>query len=204
MRSLRERRQRRSWRWPGPGTRPSRSSPRWPITGSLTGCTDRSACTSAPRCARRSLTSRCCRNPRDAQAFGRAIASPRRGIGTATITRLVTWARDRHGGDMIAAAAHAGELDRVPNDAARQRLVELGVGLSHVRSELDAERSVGHVVIATVTLAGGLVRHYEHVRDRSAEPLVIHTTSTASSARAATRGTDRPWPSCGRRSGPVT
>ena len=58
-------------------------------------------------------------NPRDAQAFRRAIASPRRGVGTATVTRLVAWARDRHGGDLIAAAAHAGELDRVPSEAAR-------------------------------------------------------------------------------------
>jgi DNA helicase-2/ATP-dependent DNA helicase PcrA len=106
-------------------------------------------------------------NPRDAQALRRAIGSPRRGIGTATITRLVTRARDRHHGDLIAAAAHAGELDRVPSEAARHRLVEFGVGLSHVRCELEAGRSLGHVVIATVTLPGGLVRHYEHVRDHS-------------------------------------
>jgi ATP-dependent DNA helicase UvrD/PcrA len=55
----------------------------------------------------------------------------------------------------------------VPSEAARQRLVEFGVGVSQVRSELEAGRSLGHVVIATVTLAGGLVRHYEHLRDRS-------------------------------------
>ena len=36
-----------------------------------------------------------------------------------------------------------------------------------MRSELEARRSLGHVVIATVTLPGGLVRHYEHVRDHS-------------------------------------
>ena len=68
-------------------------------------------------------------NPRDAQALRRAIASPRRGVGTATVTRLITWARDHHGGDLIAAAARAGELDRVPSEAARPRLVEFGVGL---------------------------------------------------------------------------
>src|SRR5262249_7457456 len=104
---------------------------------------------------------------RRTQGFGRAIASPRRGIGTATITRLVTWARDRHSGDLIAAAVYATELDRVPSEAATQRLMELGVGLSHVRAELEAGRSLGHVVIAKVTLAGGLVRHFEHVRDHS-------------------------------------
>ncbi len=109
-------------------------------------------------------------NPRDAQAFRRAIASPRRGIGAATVTRLVGWARDRHCGDLIAAAATAGRLDRVPSEAARARLVEFGSGLSQVRCELEAGRSLGHVVIATVTLPGGLVRHYEHVRDHSPNP----------------------------------
>ncbi len=103
-------------------------------------------------------------NPRDAQAFRRAIASPRRGIGTTTVTRLVTWARDQHAGDLIAAAAAADNLDRVPSEAARTRLVEFGTGLSQVRLELEAGRSLGHAVIATVTLPGGLVRHYEHRR----------------------------------------
>ena len=52
-------------------------------------------------------------NPLDAQAFRRAIGSPRRGIGTATVTKLVAWAREQHGGDLIAASASAGELDGV-------------------------------------------------------------------------------------------
>ena len=34
-------------------------------------------------------------NPVDAQAFRRAIGSPRRGIGAATVTKLVAWARER-------------------------------------------------------------------------------------------------------------
>ncbi|MGB8878848.1 MAG: ATP-dependent helicase [Solirubrobacteraceae bacterium] len=106
-------------------------------------------------------------NPRDAQAFRRAIASPRRGIGTATVTRLVAWARDRHGGVLIAAATGADDLDRTPSQTARARLVEFGLGLTQVRSELEAGRSLGHVVIATVTLPGGLVRHYEQLRDHS-------------------------------------
>jgi hypothetical protein len=97
----------------------------------------------------------------------RAISSPRRGIGPATLTRLIMWARDRHDGNLVAAAVHAAALDRVPSEPARRRLVEFGVGLSHVRSELEAGRSLGHVVIATVTLPGGLVRHYEQVRYHS-------------------------------------
>jgi DNA helicase-2/ATP-dependent DNA helicase PcrA len=106
-------------------------------------------------------------NPRDVQAFRRAVASPRRGVGTATIGRLISWARDRHRGDLIQASASAGDLDRVPSESARQRLIEFGSGLSQVGSELSAGRSLRHAVIVTVTLPGGLVRHYEHLRDHS-------------------------------------
>jgi DNA helicase-2/ATP-dependent DNA helicase PcrA len=109
-------------------------------------------------------------NPADAQAFRRAISSPRRGVGPATAARLVTSAREYHGGDLIAGSAHAAMLDEVPNHAARERLVEFGVALEQVRRELGAGRSLGHAVIAMVTLPGGLVRHYEHLRDHSPNP----------------------------------
>jgi DNA helicase-2/ATP-dependent DNA helicase PcrA len=55
-------------------------------------------------------------------------------------------------------------MDRLPSEAARKRLVEFGVGLSRVGAELEARRSLGHVVIATVTLPGGLS---VHLRDHS-------------------------------------
>ena len=106
-------------------------------------------------------------NPADAQALRRAVGSPRRGIGSATVTRLVAWARERHEADLIAACAHAEGLDAVPSQAARARLIEFGAGLKQVRSELEAGRSIGHVAIATVTMPGGLVRHYEHERDHT-------------------------------------
>jgi DNA helicase-2/ATP-dependent DNA helicase PcrA len=109
-------------------------------------------------------------NPLDAQAFRRAIGSPRRGIGTATVTKLVAWAREQHGGDLIAASASAGELDGVRAQAARTRLVEFGAGLDHIRAELAAGRSIGHIVIATVTLPRGQVRHFQHQRDHSPDP----------------------------------
>ena len=81
-------------------------------------------------------------NPLDAQAFRRAIGSPRRGIGTATVTKLVAWAREQHGGDLIAASARAGELDGVRAQAARMRLVEFGAGSSRsVPSSPPAARS---------------------------------------------------------------
>ena len=104
-------------------------------------------------------------NPADAQAFRRAVGSPRRGVGPTTAGRLVAWARERHGGDLIVASAHAETLERVPGQAARARLTEFGTGLQGVRRELEAGRSLGHAVIATATLPGGLVRHYEHSRD---------------------------------------
>ena len=109
-------------------------------------------------------------NPLDAQAFRRAIGSPRRGIGTATVTRLVAWAREQHRGDLIAASASAGELDGVRAHAARTRLIEFGAGLDQIRTELAAGRSIGHIVIATVTLPGGLVRHFQHQRDHTPDP----------------------------------
>ena len=109
-------------------------------------------------------------NPRDAQAFRRAIQSPRRGVGPATANALVTRARESLGGDLIAASAGAAAIERVPSAAARDRLVQFGVGLQSIRAELDSGRSLGHVVIAVVTLPGGLVAHHEHVRDHSQSP----------------------------------
>ena len=109
-------------------------------------------------------------NPVDAQALRRAIGSPRRGIGAATVTKLVAWARERHGGDLIAASDRAEELDGVRSQAARVRLREFGTALTEVRAELAAGRSIGHVAIATVTIPGGLVRHYQHQRDHTPDP----------------------------------
>ena len=106
-------------------------------------------------------------NPRDAHAFARAIGSPRRGVGNVTVTHLVTWARERHAGDLITASAEAGEFDRLPTQAARDRVVEFGAGLEHVRAALGVGRSLGHAVIATVTMPGGLVCHHQHVREHS-------------------------------------
>ena len=109
-------------------------------------------------------------NPLDAQAYRRAIGSPRRGIGAATVTKLVAWAREHHRGDLIAASARAGEHDGIRTQAARMRMVEFGAALEQVRTELAAGRSIGHVVIATVTMPGGLVRHYQHERDHTPDP----------------------------------
>jgi DNA helicase II / ATP-dependent DNA helicase PcrA len=106
-------------------------------------------------------------NPVDAQAFRRAIGSPRRGVGAATVTKLVAWARQEHGGDLITASARAADLDGLRAQTARMRLVEFGSGLERVRCELAGGRSVGHVVIATVTMPGGVVRHFQHVRDHT-------------------------------------
>ena len=63
-------------------------------------------------------------NPRDAQAFRRAVQAPRRGVGTATIAHVVAAARERFAGDLITASAHAHELTGVRSqptrDAARR------------------------------------------------------------------------------------
>ena len=108
-------------------------------------------------------------NPADAQAFRRAVQSPRRGIGPATINRVVAAARADHAGDLIAASAAAHTLAGI-RPAVRDRLAAFGAELERIRAEAAAGRSLGHIVIATVTLDGGLVRHHEHRRDRSPRP----------------------------------
>ena len=109
-------------------------------------------------------------NPVDAQAFRRAVQSPRRGVGTVTANRLVALARDQHQGDLIAAAARAGALAGIRSQAVRDRLTRFGIGLRRVREELETRRSLGHVVLATVMLDGGLVRHFQQLRDSSPDP----------------------------------
>jgi DNA helicase II / ATP-dependent DNA helicase PcrA len=109
-------------------------------------------------------------NPADAQAFRRAVQSPRRGVGVSTANRVVALARAEHAGDLIAASARAHELTAIRQQAVRDRLARFGAALEHVRDELAHGRSVGHVVLATVTLDGGLVRAFQQRRDRSPNP----------------------------------
>ena len=52
----------------------------------------------------------------------------------------------------------------------RERLAHFGEGLARVRGELRAGRSLGHVVVATMMLGGGLVAHHQHRRDSSPKP----------------------------------
>lgn len=59
------------------------------------------------------------------------------------------------------------EIDGVRSGEARRRLATFGDGLSTVRRELDAGRSLGHAVLAAVMLDGGLVHHFERRRDTS-------------------------------------
>ena len=105
-------------------------------------------------------------NPRDAQAFRRAIQSPKRGIGPATAINLITRAREASI-DLISACVRADELDVARADESRQRLAAFGERLDAVRHDMDGGRSLGHVVLAAVTLDGGLVSHYEQRRDTS-------------------------------------
>jgi DNA helicase-2/ATP-dependent DNA helicase PcrA len=82
---------------------------------------------------------------------------------------VVTLARERHGGDLICASADASRIDSIRSPAVRDRLTRFGQGLQGVRSELRTGRSIGHVVLATVMLGGGLVPHYQWRRDTSSE-----------------------------------
>ncbi len=106
-------------------------------------------------------------NSADAQAFRRAVGSPKRGVGPATANRVITLARETHGGDLIAASAAAQRIEGVRSPAVRDRLTRFGEGLERVRGELRDGRSIGHVVVAAVMLDGGLVGHYQRQRDSS-------------------------------------
>ena len=68
-------------------------------------------------------------NPADAQAFRRAVATPRRGVGERTAGQLVARARERHDGDLIAASANAGTLGEIGSRKAREQLERFGDGL---------------------------------------------------------------------------
>ena len=80
------------------------------------------------------------------------------------------------------------------------RLCEFGAALEQIRGELAAGRSLGHVVIATVTVPGGLVRHHQHVRDhtpdadrrRDAERVLEDLRSLCRAAQAFEEHEDHP------------
>ena len=111
-------------------------------------------------------------NPADAQAFRRAVQAPRRGVGAATANRVIAHARTTGDGDLITASARAHELEAIRAGAARDRLARFGGELERIRGELRAGRSLGHVVVATALLDGGLVRFFERRRDDSPKPEV--------------------------------
>jgi len=111
-------------------------------------------------------------NPADAQAFRRAVQAPRRGVGAATANRVVAHARTTGDGDLIAASARAHELEAIRAGPARERLARFGTELRRIRGELRSGRSLGHVVVATALLDGGLVRFFERRRDTSPKPEV--------------------------------
>jgi DNA helicase-2/ATP-dependent DNA helicase PcrA len=109
-------------------------------------------------------------NPADAQAFRRASSAPRRGIGTATASLVVTVAREQHRGDLITASAAARRLPGIRSQATHERLARFGESLQHVRAELAAGRSLAHIVAATLMLDGGLVAQHQHRRDSARQP----------------------------------
>ena len=108
-------------------------------------------------------------NPADGQAFRRAVASPKRGVGVATANRVVQLARETHRGDLITASVHANAIESI-RPPVRERLTRFGEGLDRARRDLRAGRSIGHVVVAAVMLDGGLVAHHQHRRDNSPTP----------------------------------
>ena len=150
--------------------RPRLCRRRSPARGSRTGCSAASACTSAPRSSDALAYLALLANPADAQAFRRAVGSPKRGVGTTTANRVISLARDTHQGDLITASANANALEGIRSPTVRERLTRFGEGLDRARRELRAGRSIGHVVVTAVMLDGGLVAQHQHRRDNSPNP----------------------------------
>jgi len=95
------------------------------------------------------------------------VQAPRRGVGSATITQVVALARARHHGDLIVASAQGGELEAVRRQSTRDGLSIFGTAMERVGGELRAGRSVGHVVVSTVMIEGGLAAVHQHRRDHA-------------------------------------
>ena len=139
-------------------------------------------------------------NPADAQAFRRAVQAPRRGVGSVTVTQLVALAREHHHGDLIVASAEGGRLEAVRRQTTRDRLAAFGTGMERVREQLRAGRSVGHVVVSTVMIEGGLVADHQHRRDhaatatqrRDAERVLEDLRSLCRAAQSVRRPASRP------------
>ncbi len=64
-------------------------------------------------------------NPRDVQAFCRAVCSPRRGVGPAAQSGIVALARERHGGDLIGACSQPAAAECVRGRAGGGEALEL-------------------------------------------------------------------------------
>jgi len=102
-------------------------------------------------------------NPCDAQAFRRAVSTPRRGVGAATANRLIAAARDRDG-DLIAACAGDVAIRGLPRPT-RAALAQFAAQLQAIRGDLQAGRSIGHIVSSTLMMDGGIVGHFEGIVD---------------------------------------
>src|SRR5205807_8869615 len=88
-------------------------------------------------------------------------------VGPATLRALVTRAREEHAGDVLIGSASASQIDSVRTGQAREALETFGAAMTRVREEARSGRSLGHVVLATVMLEGGLVQHFEQRRGQA-------------------------------------
>ena len=126
-------------------------------------------------------------NPRDAHAFRRAVQAPRRGVGTATIGRVVAAARERFDGDLITTCANAAAARRRARRTPTRRRARRASAPASTpcAPQYRAGRSLGHVVVATLTLDGGLVAHHQARRDTLAARRRSAATASACSRTCA-------------------
>jgi DNA helicase-2/ATP-dependent DNA helicase PcrA len=102
-------------------------------------------------------------NPLDSIALRRAISHPRREAGPVTAAAVVTHARAQHI-DLLEACARASEIKGLRKHG-RENLERFGRAMLKVRDAHRAGAGVSETVKRTLTLDGGLVRHYQWLRD---------------------------------------
>ncbi|MDO8208973.1 ATP-dependent helicase [Conexibacter sp. CPCC 206217] len=99
-------------------------------------------------------------NPRDRRAFRRAVQSPRRKIGDATVDRVIETAREE-GVEITTACSVVAADGSVRQRDTRAALDQFAAAFAGLRRRMLAGEPVDVVVKAALSMPGGLVAHHQ-------------------------------------------
>jgi DNA helicase-2/ATP-dependent DNA helicase PcrA len=104
-------------------------------------------------------------NPQDKIALRRAIGAPTRGVGDVTTAAIVAHARAQNI-TLLEACARAPQLSLARVRArAKDNLAVFGQQMLGINAAREAGATITQTVSAALTLGGGLVEHYQRLRD---------------------------------------